>query len=243
MKYSPLYSPYGAYELKATYQRNMFKSNCLIVSFFVLVFGWIWIYNIFTPQDNYKPVQTYTGKNNVKIIKNLPPPPKIIPDFQVLAHRSKYVSPFVIGIPKPIPDEGVIDENVVIPSRDQLKHMNDESYKNSLINFDAKDGLNGSYPDPDDFIEVDQMPQMIYRQIPDYPDLAKNIGVTGTVIIQSLIDKDGSVLKVNVKQSSGLSLLDYAAVQAGYKNLYTPAILDKNPIRIWVVYKVVFELD
>lgn len=245
MKNSSLYSTYGAYELKAVYQWNMLKSNGIITTIFMLIFIGLWIASLFAPPTVIIDVKTKDSGG----IMEFPPLPRIIPEYPAFADKPRQAEPLRVGIPTPIPDEEAPDNNMVIPDRDQLSQIVDDSYSHLLndsgVNyaFNIANLVDDELPEPDSFIAVDRMPEMVYHQQPEYPRMAREMGITGLVYIQALIEKDGTVLKVNVKKSSQSALLDESAVKAAYKNKYSPAILKNNPVRIWVAYKVVFELD
>jgi protein TonB len=57
------------------------------------------------------------------------------------------------------------------------------------------------------------------------------------------VDTDGTVKEAVVYVSSGVAVLDRAALKAAYKNKFRPAVQNGNPVAIWVTYKVKFELD
>jgi TonB family protein len=95
-------------------------------------------------------------------------------------------------------------------------------------------------PSPHEWIAVDRAPEMIHEQAPEYPAEATEKGIEGKVTIQAYIDKTGTVIKAMVKSSSGNELLDAAALDAAWKNRYTPAKQDGLPCGIWIEYKVNF---
>jgi TonB family protein len=94
----------------------------------------------------------------------------------------------------------------------------------------------------DDFARVDEPPEMIFQESPVYPPDAKMAGITGVVWIKALVDKRGGVREALVQKSSGVKSLDKAALDAAWRNYYKPAILNGQPINLWVSYKVAFDL-
>lgn len=244
MRHSPLYSTYGAYQLKAAYQWNMLKSNLLILSTFTLLFIGLWIASLLAPP----PVVIDFPDKDVIITRVDPFPQYSIKrkSLPFIDDRQTVDIPRV-GIPNPIPEEEARYDNMIIPDRDQLRQMVDSRYEGIIgdsgnYTFSVED-IDDGLPEPDSFIAVDKIPEMVYYEKPQYPRMAKEMGLSGVVYIQALVDTDGSVLKVNVKKSSGVVLLDEAATEAAFKNKYSPAVRQNNPVRSWVVYKVVFELD
>ncbi len=94
----------------------------------------------------------------------------------------------------------------------------------------------------DTLVPLEVQPKIVYNHTPDYPRLAKQAGITGTVWVKALVDEAGKVLKAIVARSSGTVSLDEAAVKAAYKNKFTPGIQEGKPVKAWVTYPVEFSL-
>jgi TonB family protein len=97
-------------------------------------------------------------------------------------------------------------------------------------------------PKPGDFVYAEIYPEFVYRHQPDYPWLAKQAGITGTVTVWVLVNEEGNVIEAVVYKSSGNTSLDEAAVQAAYKCKFKPGIQNGWPIKVPVIYGVEFEL-
>ena len=65
---------------------------------------------------------------------------------------------------------------------------------------------------------------------PRYPKLSKRLREEGTVLLQLLINKNGTVSDVEIKTSSGYPRLDQAAIKAVKRWRYTPASQGNNTI-------------
>ncbi|MBI5556770.1 MAG: energy transducer TonB [Deltaproteobacteria bacterium] len=77
---------------------------------------------------------------------------------------------------------------------------------------------------------------------PDYPPLARKRGLEGTVQLDVLVNRDGSVQQVRLGQTSGHSLLDGAAVSAVEKWLFQPGQKGDETIDMWVRVPIRFAL-
>jgi TonB family protein len=77
-------------------------------------------------------------------------------------------------------------------------------------------------------------PELISRSEPFYPSEALKNNLEGRVGIKLLINKDGEVIRTLVEKSSGHSVLDDAAVEYSGKLKFSPAIANKEPIKIWI---------
>ena len=98
-------------------------------------------------------------------------------------------------------------------------------------------------PEPDEFVPVEVVPEMVYREEPVYPPQAIQNGWEGVVWVQALVDKHGIVRDARVSSSSGFPCLDEAAVTAAYLCVFSPAIQGGQPVACWVCYRVEFVLD
>jgi protein TonB len=82
--------------------------------------------------------------------------------------------------------------------------------------------------------------RMVYVQ-PVYPAIALAARKEGTVILQAVIDEDGSVREVKVLRS--IPLLDDAAVQAVSRWTFTPTLLNGTPVPVVMTVTVGFTLQ
>jgi protein TonB len=83
--------------------------------------------------------------------------------------------------------------------------------------------------------------QAVYQPQPVYPPLAIAARVQGTVVLQAIIGKDGSVQ--NLKVLSGHPLLVHAAIDAVRSWRYQPTLLDLEPVDVLTEVDVKFSLS
>ncbi len=93
------------------------------------------------------------------------------------------------------------------------------------------------------FWKVEVKPQPVSVPTPAYPELARNAGIEGQVVIKALVEIDGSVIDAEVLKSSGNQSLDAAAVQAAYRAKFTPAKQRDQPVRVPVSIPYRFTLQ
>ncbi|MCD4847291.1 MAG: energy transducer TonB [Candidatus Aegiribacteria sp.] len=99
-------------------------------------------------------------------------------------------------------------------------------------------------PDPGTFIPHSVLPVCTFRPVPDYPDMARQAGVEGRVILQIFISTEGIPVQVVITQSSGLGSMDEAAEEAAWNSSWSPARrADNEPVGVWtsVIYNFVLE--
>jgi len=82
--------------------------------------------------------------------------------------------------------------------------------------------------------------KLIFSVSPVYPTLAKNQHVSGSVMIDALIDANGRV--TTMKVVSGPPLLQQAAMDALKQWKYQPASLDGKPVAMHLTVTIQFRL-
>ena len=113
----------------------------------------------------------------------------------------------------------------------------------SLLFFFLFLGVNGfaqeekldKFPEPIGGIEA-----MIKNVV--YPTSAKDAGIQGKVLVKTIIDEKGNVIKTSILKSVNADC-DKAAVDAIKKTKFTPGIKDNKPVKAEVVIPIMFKLD
>jgi protein TonB len=82
-----------------------------------------------------------------------------------------------------------------------------------------------------------------YQVKPRYPESARRAGVQGVTVLRLRILENGKVGQVFIEQSAGHPDLDLEAADAVKKWLFEPARLGKQPVAVWVLLPVKFELN
>jgi periplasmic protein TonB len=82
-----------------------------------------------------------------------------------------------------------------------------------------------------------------YQVKPRYPESARRAGAQGVTLLRVRVLENGQVGEVNVEKSAGFRDLDFAAAEAVKKWLFKPARRGKEPVSVWVMLPVKFELQ
>lgn len=90
---------------------------------------------------------------------------------------------------------------------------------------------------PSHFVEGN----LIYKSVPQYPAIAKAVGAQGTVILQAMISKTGTI--ENLRVVSGPPMLQQAAIDAVKNWKYNPYLLNGQPVEVETTVNVIFKLD
>lgn len=81
------------------------------------------------------------------------------------------------------------------------------------------------------------------NKVPIYPMLSRRLKEQGTVYLQVLVLKSGKVGQLQIKQSSGFSRLDKAAINAVRHWQYQPAQRQGKAIDYWFTQPITFNLN
>jgi TonB family protein len=85
------------------------------------------------------------------------------------------------------------------------------------------------------------MPELVKKVQPEYPEKARREHIEGQVVLQAVINKDGSVTEITVV--SGSPLLSQAAIKAVKKWKYRPYLLNGEPVPVETTIVVNFSLS
>jgi TonB family protein len=81
-----------------------------------------------------------------------------------------------------------------------------------------------------------------YQVKPRYPETARRAGAQGVTVLKVNVLENGRVGEVLVEKSAGFRELDLSAMEAVKKWLFEPARRGKEPVQVWVLLPVKFEL-
>ncbi len=176
----------------------------------------------------------------------LGPPPSItnqqaIPQVAVSTPMAKPN----VGVPVPVPDAEVSPEQT-IASQEELRKIagpvtqgtgGGDSIGVSMGNFK----IPSEDAPPPDFVPVEKEPQVIKQVKPVYPELAQRAGIEGRVLVKIWVDKDGRPHKAIVLKSDA-EIFNQPAINAAMEYRFTPAIMNKGPVAVWVVIPFTFKL-
>ena len=89
-----------------------------------------------------------------------------------------------------------------------------------------------------EYVYIDELPEATVRVPPTYPDIAREANVTGVVMLQALVGRDGRVKDTKIVKS--IPMLDAAAVDAARQWIFNPAKAAGKPVAVWVAVPVKF---
>ena len=98
--------------------------------------------------------------------------------------------------------------------------------------------LSGGAPDPDAFVATDEPAEPVYTVKAEYPELARQAGVQGTVVVQALVGTDGRVRDTRIVRS--IPVFNGAAQDAVRQWRFKPAAAGGVPVATWVSVPMAF---
>ena len=248
---SPMYTPYGAWELKATYQRNLLAANLVVAGLVFSILASFWLAGLFDEPIPPPIIGDPDESRRDSVVANVPLGQKvaIIQEGPVIGSSHPRSDPLRGYIPVAVPDDQIDEElNQTILTKAERHNATDFGNEGGEgLNF-GQSGWGGTgggdgYPAPDSFVIVEVPPELVFRSEPHFPLRERRLGLEGSVWVQALVDKDGSAVKAIIKKSSGIEALDESALKAALKNRFKPAIQSGRPVAVWVTYRVDFVLD
>jgi protein TonB len=239
-------APYGAFELKRSYQKHMMIGtliSCaipLLVMAIILLVGYIKHLSAEEVAVNAAAAPVYVDLSQL-------PPPNIQKQVKKPEIQKEKIELPKIGIPNPVADEEVMEVQVLATNLQKVElsaaDLGEGSGEGLYGDNTVIDILDDILPQPDEFVAFDEEPQLLVAPEPNYPEMAKKAGVTGTVWIKVLVDKEGKVRDAIIVKESGVNAgFEEAALEAAWKRQYRPAMQNNQPVAVWVAYKVRFQL-
>jgi protein TonB len=144
-----------------------------------------------------------------------------------------------VAMPKPVADELAPEETIA--TQEEISAMGQQSETNAIGSSDSLVIDSGSgLPSPDDYVAFEKEPELVSMEEPQYPELAREAGVEGTVLIRVLVGEDGFVKNQIIIQS--VQMLDDAATNAAQTAVFKPALQKDRPVAVWMVIPIEFRL-
>ena len=182
------FMPYGAPELKEVARKYMvraiFVSSAAWVAVYALGFGGSQLIS-HRPKETSVIVVPYREISAPPPLSNDTPPPQVAVATSVAAPAA--------AIPVPVPDaeapmEQTIKSQEEIAAATPSMASQDDKGQSIVVAPPTDEDL----PKYGEYVYVEELPEAITKVAPQYPDLAREASVDGTVMVQALVGKDGT---------------------------------------------------
>ncbi len=227
------FMPYGAPELKEVARKYMFRG--------VMVGSGIWVLVFLLSLGGSALMALRPHETRVVVVpyRELAAPPPLTekaPPPQVAIAQP--VAPPSVAVPVPVPDAEAPPEQQIASQEELAATIPgvSEGDQQLVVAPPSEEEL----PKFGEYVYVEELPEAVTKIPPTYPDLAREAGVDGTVLVQALVGKDGRVKDTKVVKS--IPMLDASAVAAVKQWVFKPALSNNKPVAVWVAVPVRFTL-
>jgi TonB family protein len=229
---------YGALELKRSYQRNLTLGISISASVFMIATFSLDLL-VHTKGDS-EGRRIVVVRSIAQLIS--PPPPPVItesPSRQTLAGGSFQ------------PVAGAHDTERLSRGRyhgEIYGMVYDRSAEGAMAGSDSLGYIHIGVPARKSLsrirlVETDRMPECVSAVVPTYPKFARENRIEGEVWLQVLVDEHGDVGEVRVSRKSKSDVgFEQAAMDAALKWKYRPALCNRKPVAVWILYTLKFRL-
>lgn len=232
------FMPYGAPELKEVARKYMFRATVLasgvLFAVYLLSFGTSQLLKR-APRETSVIVVPYRElAAPPPLTQNAPPPQVAI---------AQPVAPPTVGVAVPVPDAEAPPEQTIASQEElaattpSVQSTGGEGDGQIVVAPPSEEEL----PKFGEYVYVEELPEAITKVPPTYPDIAREAGVDGQVVVQALVGKDGRVKDTRVVKS--IPMLDAAAIAAVKQWVFKPALSNNKPVAVWVAVPVRFSLN
>lgn len=251
---------YGAFELRKSYQNSLRKATIIGVAATLFVTGSSFVYFKSQPKDKLRVIDAspiYLPPPENKVSDVLPPPPlrQLPPVEKVIA----YLPP--VPVVDDLDFEEVVPPKVSDMENGHLGKSNIEGIAATAIVFDApppafvitKEKVeSGLKPDNLPFTHVEMMPEFVggtsemYSWLSknlDYPTAAAQAGVEGKVFVKFIVEKDGTISKLEVLKGIGFGCDEEALRTLQKMPKWSLGKQNGRAVRVYFTLPIVFKLQ
>jgi protein TonB len=229
------FMPYGAPELKEVAKKYMTRAIGTAALAWLVVFG----LSFGTAELlRHRPHETSVIVVPYRELAAPPPLTQNEPPPQVAIAQP--VAPPTVGVAVPVPDAEAPPEQT-LASQEEIAQMSPGMGENKGDQIVVAPPSEDDMPKLGEYVYVEELPEAITKVNPEYPDIARQANVDGTVLMQVLVGKDGKVKDVKVVKS--VAMLDQAAMTAVKQWIFKPALSNNKPVAVWVAVPMKFTLQ
>lgn len=254
---------YGAFDLRKSYTDSLKKATLFGISVVLFLSGSSFIYYKGQPKEIADGIVLDMTKwveppleDDVKII---PPPPPVVPETPPEVKQVAFLPP------EPKEDVLVIEE--IVPPKvsemdnAQISNVNRDGVDATTIVFDAPPPVpvftkevkeSGMKAVDLPFTNVEMMPEFIggttelYKWLANnlrYPTAAVNAGVEGKVFVKFIVEKDGTISKLEVLKGIGFGCDEEALRTLQKMPKWSPGKQNGRAVRVYFTLPISFKLQ
>lgn len=230
------FMPYGAPELIGGASRRLFRASLSSAVLWVVVF-----FAAILAVSLSRPTTRQVERTVVVPYRELAAPPPLTqieppPQVDVVATLATPAA----GVPIPVPDAQAPPEQTIASQQEIAATTGSVEVGSGQPTLVVQPPQPEELPKLGDYIYADELPVLITDVLPKYPEIAREAGSEGDVLLRVLVGKDGRVADVHVDQSN--PMFDQSATDAARKWVFKPALSNNRPVAVWITRRVRFSL-
>jgi TonB family protein len=227
-------SGYGACELKQKLHKNIMTGLTLATIIYAVLLGSYWSSVYLTGTDDRQFIHIRPITDYIFI-----PQQRIGPlDAQQIALSiAGYSGNSKFGTPVAVPDIEVIVEEPFAPPSEPIPPGQAGKGTDQVIYLSP-----GTEEPPPPFVPIEKQPIIVKRVNPKYPEMARRTGIEGRVWANVWIDKEGKIHRIDIIRSDS-EFFNQPVIDAINQWIFTPALMNKGPVPVWVSLKFDFKLN
>lgn len=225
------FMPYGAPELQDAERRHLVRGLALGSLLASLLFAVAWSLSLVlvhhaSPEPNVI-ISPFTVDPDFHVLE--PPPP-----IAQVPIAQPSVSTPEVGVPQPAQDTPLNLENTLaLPGETHGPPEAGESGGREAPPLPPPTRV-GPVNERGTPFFVDEIPAPVREVKPEYPDIAKQAGVEGLVIVDVLVGTNGRVVEAQIDPRINVLMLNESALKAARQWVFTPAIQRGQPVMVWM---------
>lgn len=216
-------------------RRLLFFEIGLVISFGLMLVAFEW-------SSREKKEATLVSENTELIEEEIipitqqetPPPPPEIPQIPILSDQIEIVDDDILLEDSFLNLE--YDANIGVAIMDYVEYVEEESVEEEAIPFqlvEVKPGFNGG--------DANEFSKWVARHL-EYPEIAKENGVSGRVMLEFTVQPDGSVTNVRVLRGIDPTLDAEAVRVVSSSPKWEPGRQRDRAVKVTYTFPVIFQL-
>lgn len=239
---------YGAYALRASYKKRMLIAMSISLTAFLLAVSFPLIAGYLNKShtiidDKTVGAELYNHPNNNNLPVPLPPLP---PTPKDIVNKVRFVAPI-------ISDDDSLDvsfgpdidsiKNKPIDTTTTPENIPEDPNKNKKTFIDEKINEIWDIQEPPTFPGGDAVWMNIIVQNIQYPVLAKESNISGTVYLKFVVEPNGSITNITLQRGIGGGCDEEAIRVVKMLPNWNPGKQNGKPVRVWFVLPIKFTLQ
>ena len=225
------FMPYGAPALQDAERRHLVRGLAFGSLLASLLFAVAWSLNLVlvnhsSPERNVIS-PPFTVDPDFHVIEP-PPPIATVPIAQPSASKLE------VGVPQPVEDTPQnLEKSLALPGETLGPREIGESGVREAPPLPPPTRV-GPVNDRGTPFFVDEIPAPVREVKPEYPEIARQAGVEGLVIVDVLVGTNGRVVEAQIDPRINVLMLNQSALEAARQWVFTPAIQKGQPVMVWM---------